>query len=82
MNTFDADDDGIPNDVDNCDADPNVEQTDTDNDNVGDACDNDDDGDGFLDGVGVKGGSGCSSVPASGLLLLLPLMRRRRRSQG
>jgi len=48
-----ADDDGdsVPNVDDNCPADTNPEQTDTDLDGLGDACDPDDDGDGVDDVV-------------------------------
>ena len=45
----DADGDGIPDDVDNCPAIANADQTDTDGDGTGDACDSDDDGDGVAD---------------------------------
>ncbi|MGH3638868.1 MAG: TolB family protein [Mycobacterium sp.] len=34
----DADDDGVPDDQDNCPTEPNTAQTDTDNDGLGDAC--------------------------------------------
>ncbi|MCB0994176.1 MAG: pentapeptide repeat-containing protein, partial [Acidimicrobiales bacterium] len=45
----DADDDGIPDDTDNCPTVPNADQTDTDADGDGDACDDDDDNDGYTD---------------------------------
>jgi hypothetical protein len=45
----DADGDGILDSNDNCPTVANADQKDTDSDNVGDACDNDDDNDGLLD---------------------------------
>jgi uncharacterized delta-60 repeat protein len=45
----DDDDDGIPDSQDNCRGLPNPDQTDTDQDGQGDACDSDDDGDGVPD---------------------------------
>ncbi|MBN2561958.1 MAG: thrombospondin type 3 repeat-containing protein [Phycisphaerae bacterium] len=42
----DDDNDGVPNSTDNCPSTPNADQTDTDGDRVGDACDSDLDGDG------------------------------------
>ena len=46
----DTDGDGIPDADDNCPLDFNPDQTDTDDDGLGDACDEDDDNDGVLDG--------------------------------
>ena len=45
----DIDDDGIADSNDNCVNEANSDQLDTDNDNIGDICDLDDDGDGVLD---------------------------------
>ena len=49
----DADGDGIVNCIDNCIDTPNTDQLDTDLDQVGDACDNDDDNDGFNDSIDI-----------------------------
>ena len=54
----DSDGDGVPDSVDNCPLVPNADQTDTDGDGFGDACDADDDGDGVDDGV-----DNCPLVP-------------------
>ena len=46
----DTDGDGVPDDTDNCVTTPNPDQTDTDGDGIGDACDPDDDNDTVADG--------------------------------
>lgn len=46
---IDSDGDGIPDDTDNCPAVANPNQTNTDGDSMGDACDPDDDSDGIFD---------------------------------
>lgn len=46
--TSDSDNDGIPDNLDNCIAKPNSGQEDFDNDGIGDECDSDIDGDGML----------------------------------
>lgn len=45
----DTDQDGIPDSTDNCPAVANPNQTNTDGDSMGDACDSDDDNDGIFD---------------------------------
>lgn len=53
----DTDRDGLADDVDNCIDEPNANQTDTDGDDAGDVCDNDDDNDGVADSVETKQGT-------------------------
>jgi hypothetical protein len=50
----DEDGDGIPDDTDNCPGDSNPEQSDTDGDGTGDACDPDIDNDGVLNDADVR----------------------------
>ena len=47
----DSDEDGVEDSADNCPSTANAEQTDTDSDGQGDACDSDDDNDGIADAV-------------------------------
>ena len=49
----DTDEDTIENSVDNCPTVHNISQTDIDDDGIGDACDPDKDGDGYLNGDDV-----------------------------
>ena len=50
VGSSDSDDDGVADDVDNCPATPNADQANFDDDDLGDACDPDDDNDGVSDG--------------------------------
>ena len=53
----DTDGDGIGNNADNCPADANFDQANLDEDSAGDACDADDDNDGFTDAEEAEAGS-------------------------
>lgn len=55
---LDSDSDGLVDAFDNCPTEPNPEQLNSDNDAAGDACDDDDDNDGYLDAVEITAGSG------------------------
>ncbi|NND01134.1 MAG: hypothetical protein HKN85_13215, partial [Gammaproteobacteria bacterium] len=52
----DFDQDGIPNDTDNCPFVANADQADLDGDGLGNACDADDDGDGMSDSFEIANG--------------------------
>lgn len=55
----DLDKDGIPDTIDNCPGIPNPLQEDLDNDQIGDVCDPDQDGDGICDPGVAEGTGGC-----------------------
>jgi Bacterial Ig domain/Thrombospondin type 3 repeat len=79
---FDCDVDGVNDVPDNCPTVVNPDQADRDGDGIGDACDPDGNGDGFLDNVGVSGG-GCQAGGGglgAGAIAALGLLRRRRRA--
>ena len=57
---LDTDRDGVGDNRDNCPSDANGDQQDTDEDEVGDVCDDDDDGDTIADALDVFGGQDCS----------------------
>lgn len=76
----DDDDDGIPDDTDNCEFTANADQADSDDDGIGDACTDgfgeDTGGSGFDDdgNVQLNGGCGCTGGAPMAPALLLPLM--------
>ncbi|WP_457764105.1 thrombospondin type 3 repeat-containing protein, partial [Candidatus Nitrosopumilus sp. bin_6a] len=49
--SIDEDNDYVVNNVDNCEKISNSDQSDFDNDSIGDLCDPDDDNDGILDAI-------------------------------
>jgi hypothetical protein len=55
----DRDSDGVPDDIDNCPDAPNPAQEDLDEDDEGDACDADIDGDGLLNACEIPEASAC-----------------------
>jgi len=81
----DQDGDGVPDGLDNCPTVANPDQADQDHDGLGDACDADKDGNGFVDTAGVSGGgcqAGGGGVGAGALAMLVLLRRRRRGAPG
>lgn len=72
---FDDDDDGIADDLDNCEKVENPGQDDANDDGIGDACadGSDDTGGGGADGVQLNGGCGCNGTPFAPAMLF-PLM--------
>ncbi|MCI5221429.1 MAG: DUF4215 domain-containing protein [Candidatus Electrothrix sp. AR4] len=64
--TEDFDGDGVPNNLDNCTDVANVDQADNDGDEMGDACDPDDDNDGIADDGDGSGSTDDTPCPIDG----------------
>jgi len=57
LQNYDTDSDGYNDDLDNCPNDADIDQTDTDNDGLGNPCDLDDDGDTISDSTEISNGT-------------------------
>jgi len=78
----DRDGDGVADALDSCPDVANADQADQDRDTLGDACDEDKDGNGVYDDLGISGG-GCTTGGGGlgfGAMAALGLLRRRRRA--
>ncbi len=62
---YDADNDGVGLYIDNCPDISNASQIDTDNDDIGDSCDNDIDNDGVYNAAGVDSSYGVGTIISS-----------------
>ncbi len=61
----DLDEDGVTNALDNCRISSNADQTNSDDDELGDACDPDDDNDGFTDEEEIAAGSSTTDATST-----------------